>query len=211
MRVVPEDLHILLRTSIHQVRIEGSTLRVRAAAAVGFFLRLLPGFSPPAGARGMLSHRMERGVIVSSQQPSRALPREHIIEQLQAHGLKPTEQRIRIAELLMSVPTHMTAEQILAAVRRGGERVSKATVYNTLKVLAQRGLVRQIHLDPERSVYDSTRTPHHHFHDLETGELRDIDPDDIAFSRFPALPDGMEAEVEVVIRLRRKKRIADSG
>ena len=128
-----------------------------------------------------------------------------IIEQLQAHGLKPTEQRIRIAELLMSVPTHMTAEQILAAVRRGGERVSKATVYNTLKVLAQRGLVRQIHLDPERSVYDSTRTPHHHFHDLETGELRDIDPNDIAFSRFPALPEGMEAEVEVVIRLRKKR------
>jgi Fur family transcriptional regulator, iron response regulator len=143
--------------------------------------------------------------IVSSQQPFRALSREHIVEQLQAHGLKPTEQRIRIAELLMSVPTHMTAEQILAAVRRGGERVSKATVYNTLKVLAQRGLVRQIHLDPERSVYDSTRTPHHHFHDVETGELRDIDPNDIAFSRFPTLPEGMEAEVEVVIRLRKKR------
>lgn len=139
------------------------------------------------------------------------MPREQIIEQLQAHGLKPTEQRIRIAELLMSVPTHMTAEQILAAVRRGGERVSKATVYNTLKVLAQRGLVRQIHLDPQRSVYDSTRAAHHHFHDLETGELRDIDPNDIAFSRFPTLPDGMEAQaVEIVIRLR-KKRIADGG
>ena len=148
---------------------------------------------------------------MSSQQPFRALSREHIVEQLQSHGLKPTEQRIRIAELLMSVPTHMTAEQILAAVRRGGERVSKATVYNTLKVLAQRGLVRQIHLDPERSVYDSTRTPHHHFHDVETGELRDIDPNDIAFSRFPTLPEGMEAEVEVVIRLRKKKRIADRG
>jgi Fur family transcriptional regulator, iron response regulator len=160
----------------------------------------------------MLGHRTGRkGGIVSSQQSCRALPREQIVEQLLAHGLKATEQRIRIAELLMSVPTHMTAEQILAAVRRGGERVSKATVYNTLKVLAQRGLVRQIHLDPERSVYDSTRAPHHHFHDLETGELRDIDPNDIAFSRFPALPEGMEAEaVEVVIRLR-KKRLAAGG
>lgn len=134
------------------------------------------------------------------------LTREKIIEQLELHGLKPTEQRVRIAEILMSVATHMTAEQILAAARRGGERVSKATVYNTLKALAQRGLVRQIHLDPERSVYDSTRAAHHHFHDLETGELRDIDPSDIAFSRFPTLPEGMEAEaVEVVIRLRRKR------
>jgi Fur family transcriptional regulator, iron response regulator len=134
------------------------------------------------------------------------LTRDKIIEQLQLHGLKPTEQRVRIAEILMSEPTHMTAEQILAAARRGGERVSKATVYNTLKALAQRGLVRQIHLDPERSVYDSTRASHHHFHDLETGELRDIDPNDIEFSRFPTLPEGMEAEaVEVVIRLRKKR------
>jgi Fur family iron response transcriptional regulator len=138
--------------------------------------------------------------------------REQIAHELVARGLKPTEQRIRVASVLISAPKHLTAEQILAAVRETGERVSKATVYNTLKVLAQHGLVRQIHLDPERSVYDSTRAPHHHFHDLETGELRDIDPDDIAFSRFPTLPDDMEAEaIEVVIRLRKKKRIADSG
>lgn len=140
------------------------------------------------------------------------MTREQIARELNQHGLKPTEQRLRVAEILMSVPTHMTAEQILAAVRQGSERVSKATVYNTLKVLAERGLVRQIHLDPERSVYDSTRAPHHHFHDLETGELRDIDPTDIAFSRFPQLPEGMEADgVEVVIRLRKKRPAALEG
>ena len=132
--------------------------------------------------------------------------RDRIVQQLHLHGLKPTHQRVRVAEILMAAPTHMTAEQILAAIRKGGERVSKATVYNTLKVLAQRGLVRQIHLDPERSVYDSTIAPHHHFHDLETGELKDIDPNDIAFSRFPTLPEGMEADgIEVVIRLRKKR------
>jgi Fur family transcriptional regulator, iron response regulator len=137
--------------------------------------------------------------------------REQIIHELAARGLKPTEQRIRVASVLMSAPKHLTAEQILAAVQQTGERVSKATVYNTLKVLAEHRLVRQIHLDPERSVYDSTRAPHHHFHDLETGELRDIHPDDIQFSRFPPLPEGMEAEgIEVVIRLR-KKAIGDRG
>jgi Fur family transcriptional regulator, iron response regulator len=182
---VPADLHI------------AATLRRAETAALGDFYAFCR------------DSRVGPGVALCSAPPrneaKNVISREHIVEQLQAHGLKPTEQRIRIAELLMSVPTHMTAEQILAAVRRGGERVSKATVYNTLKVLAQRGLVRQINLDPERSVYDSTRTPHHHFHDLETGELRDIDPNDIAFSRFPALPEGMEAEVEVVIRLRKKR------
>jgi Fur family transcriptional regulator, iron response regulator len=139
------------------------------------------------------------------------LSRETIAAELQSHGLKPTEQRVRVAEILMKAPTHMTAEKILEIVREGSDRVSKATVYNTLKVLADTGLVRQIHLDPERSVYDSSRAPHHHFHNVETGELRDIHPDEIAFSRFPALPEGMEAEsIEVVVRLR-KKRTAVSG
>lgn len=142
---------------------------------------------------------------MNAEQPF-PLSREQIIEELVARGLKLTEQRVRIASVLMSAPQHLTAEQILAAVRASGERVSKATVYNTLKVFAQHGLVRQVHLDPERSVYDSTRAPHHHFHDLETGELRDIRPDEIVFSRLPELPEGMEAEsVEVVIRLRRKR------
>jgi Fur family iron response transcriptional regulator len=153
----------------------------------------------------MLLAGQQGGSTVNSQFPQAPLSREQIAQEIAQRGLKPTEQRVRIAEILMHTPTHMTAEQILAAVRDSGDHISKATVYNTLKVLAENGFVRQIHLDPDRSVYDSTRAPHHHFHDLETGELRDIDPQDIAFSRFPALPDGMEAEVEVVIRLRKKR------
>ena len=134
---------------------------------------------------------------------------EQIANLIRHHGLKPTGQRVRVAEILMRAPTHMTAEQILAAVRRNGERVSKATVYNTLKALVEHGLIRQIHLDPQRSVYDSTREPHHHFHDLDTGELRDIKPEEIQFSRFPNLPEGMEAEaIEVVIRIKRKRPLS---
>jgi Fur family transcriptional regulator, iron response regulator len=143
---------------------------------------------------------------VNVQFPQAALSREQIAREIQEGGLKPTEQRVRIAAILMETPTHMTAEQILSVVRASGDPISKATVYNTLKVLADHGLIRQIHLDPERCVYDSTRIPHHHFHDLDTGELRDISPNDIEFSRFPTLPEGMEAEgVEVVIRLRKKR------
>jgi Fur family iron response transcriptional regulator len=141
---------------------------------------------------------------VSSQLPTRTLSREHIVEQLHAHGLKPTEQRIRIAELLMSVPTHMTAGTRSSRPRRGGERVRRPPC--TTPSRCWRSAARAADSSrPERSVYDSTRTPHHHFHDVETGELRDIDPNDIAFSRFPTLPEGMEAEVEVVIRLGKKR------
>lgn len=166
----------------------------------------MPPFTALQAARYARLPVFLQGPARVSTEPTFSLSREQIAQELVAHGLKATDQRVRVAAVLMNAPKHLTAEQILAAVRAGGERVSKATVYNTLKVLADHGLVRQINLDPERSVYDSTRTPHHHFHDLETGELRDIHPDDIAFSRFPELPEGMEAEaVEVVIRLRKKR------
>ena len=124
---------------------------------------------------------------------------------LERHGIRATAQRIRLAEVMLAAPCHMTAEQVIAALRRSAARVSKATVYNTLKLFVERGLVRQVHLDPDRSVYDSTREPHHHFQNLDTGEMIDIRPDELAFARMPSLPPGTEiAGVDVVIRLRRR-------
>ena len=137
--------------------------------------------------------------------PQPNLVRDDIVRLLNEHGLKPTQQRVVVAEVLMSQPTHLSAEQILSALRGAGETISKATVYNTLNALVGCGLIRQIHLDPTRSVYDSTRANHHHFHDIQNGVLWDIKPEDIAFSRLPPLPEGMEtASVEVVIRVRRR-------
>ncbi len=124
---------------------------------------------------------------------------------LETHGIRATAQRVRIAEVMLAAPCHLTAEQVLAELRRGTARVSKATVYNTLKLFVERGLVRQIHLDPDRCVYDSTREPHHHFQNIDTGEMIDIRSEDLAFARLPSLPPGTEiAAVDVVIRLRRR-------
>jgi len=124
---------------------------------------------------------------------------------LERHGVRPTTQRVRLAEILLTAPRHMTAEQILVALRESSQRISKATVYNTLKLFVARGLARQIYVDPERCVYDSTMSPHHHFQDLDTGEMIDIGPDELAFAKMPSLPPGTEiAGVEVVIRLRRR-------
>jgi Fur family iron response transcriptional regulator len=124
---------------------------------------------------------------------------------LEHHGIRPTSQRVRVAEVLLTAPRHMTAEQIIAALRTDSGRISKATVYNTLNLFAEQGLAREIHADPERCVYDSTMTPHHHFQNVDTGEMIDIQPDDLAFARLPELPPGTEiAGVEVVIRVRRR-------
>jgi len=124
---------------------------------------------------------------------------------LERHGVRPTSQRVRVAEMLLTAPRHVTAEQVLRALREGEDHVSKATVYNTLKLFVDQGLVRQIHVDPERCVYDSMMAPHHHFQVLETGEMIDIRPEDLEFAKMPPLPPGTEvADVEVVIRLRRR-------
>ena len=124
---------------------------------------------------------------------------------LERHGIRPTAQRLRVAEILLTAPRHLTAEQIIGSLRETSGRVSKATVYNTLNLFVEQGLAREIHADPDRCVYDSTMAPHHHFQNLDTGEMIDIGPDDLSFARLPELPPGTEiAGVYVVIRVRRK-------
>ena len=120
-------------------------------------------------------------------------------------GIRPTAQRVRIASLLLAEPLHRSAEQILANLRASGARVSKATVYNTLNLFAERGLIRQLSIDGSRSWFDSNVDPHYHFHDLTTGALIDVPVPAVEFSRLPAPPPGTEvAGIDLVIRLRKK-------
>ncbi len=126
-----------------------------------------------------------------------------LAERLQAAGIGPTSQRLRIAEVLLSRPRHLSADQVLAEVNRETALVSKATVYNTLRLFTEHGLVREIVVDPNRIFYDSSTEPHHHFYNTDTGELTDIPADGVKISGLPPLPEGTETEqVEVIVRLR---------
>ncbi len=125
---------------------------------------------------------------------------------LRACGISPTLQRLRIAELVLSSPRHMTAEQVLAALRGQGLKASKATVYNTLNLFASRGLMRHFAVDATQSWFDSNTLPHCHFRDVESGSLTDVPMEQVRFERLPDPPAGMEvAGVDVVIRLRRRE------
>jgi Fur family iron response transcriptional regulator len=111
---------------------------------------------------------------------------------------------VRIAGLLLASPQHLSAEQILGTLRAAGARVSKATVYNTLNLFAERGVIRQLSVDGARSWFDSNTAPHYHFHDLDTGALQDVPVPEVQFARLPPLPDGMElAGIDLVIRVRK--------
>ena len=133
------------------------------------------------------------------------LGEDEVSRRLQDYDILPTQQRVQIARLLLVRDQHLSADQVLELVKAGGNRVSKATVYNTLNLFSQHGLVREVSVDPERRFYDSTNTAHHHFYNVDSGELTDIHADEVQFSRFPDLPVGTLADsVDVVIKVRDK-------
>jgi len=122
---------------------------------------------------------------------------------LRSHEINPTSQRIEIAQLLFSRCEHLSAEDVFALVNGEFACVSKATVYNTLGLFAERGLVREVIADPTRIFYDPNTAPHHHFYNTSTGKLMDIPADDVKINGLPALPAGMRMEgMDVIVRIR---------
>lgn len=131
------------------------------------------------------------------------MTRDDIADLLERHRLSVTSQRLDIAEFVLSRPQHLSADQILAGMRARGARVSKATVYNTMNLFSLHGIVRTVNVDPQRQYYDSTSEAHHHFYNVDTGELTDIPPGDVELDIKTGLPEGTEhAGVDVVIRVR---------
>jgi len=126
-----------------------------------------------------------------------------IVRRLKDHGINPTAQRIEIAQVLLARFTHMSADEVFQIVNKTEPRVSKATVYNTLGLFADKGLVREVIVDPSKIFYDSNVGPHHHLYNVTTGELRDIDQQHMQVVGLPPLPPGTTVEgMEVVVRVR---------
>ena len=141
--------------------------------------------------------------MATSEQVLRQTSGEAIAERLRAHRICPTRQRVEIARVLLRRSQHVCAEQLMEMVRAEGRvAVSKATVYNTLKLFAEAGLVREVLVDPSKVFYDSNTTVHHHLYDLRTGALTDIAPGAVSVRALPSLPEGVLAGVEVVIKVR---------
>ncbi len=134
------------------------------------------------------------------------MSRSDILSLLKDHGVMPTPQRMEVAEVLLDRAQHLSADQIMDRLRDAGSLVSKATVYNTLKLFSEKGLVKECNVDPTRKFYDSTTHAHHHFYHVDSGWLSDIPADHVSIMSLPDLPDGTEQEsVEVLIRIRDRK------
>ena len=122
---------------------------------------------------------------------------------LKAHGVMPTQQRLMIARVLFESRQHLSAEQVLGRVNDSRDRVSKATVYNTLGLFARNGLVREVIVDPTRVFYDSNTKAHQHFYNVDTGMLQDVDVEHLSLHSMPVPPSGTELEgVDIIVRVR---------
>jgi Fur family transcriptional regulator, iron response regulator len=124
---------------------------------------------------------------------------------LRMAGLRPTRQRIALAELLFDGPhRHISAEQLHAEAAAADVNVSLATIYNTLHQFHEAGLLREVAIDASRSYFDTDTSDHHHFFVEDEQRMIDIPADAVTFKALPKAPDGMEvAHVDVVIRVRR--------
>ena len=126
---------------------------------------------------------------------------------LASAGLRPTRQRMALADVLVGDGghRHVTAESLFERVKDAGDKVSLATVYNTLGAFCDAGLMQEITVDGSKSYFDTNTHEQPHFFWEDTATLSDAPAEQLQISQLPNAPDGAEiVSVDVVIRLRKK-------
>ena len=121
-------------------------------------------------------------------------------------NLRPTRQRLALATLLVGdgQNRHVTAESLYALTATSGDKVSLATVYNTLRAFCAAGLINEVVVDGARSYFDTRMDDHPHFYWEDSHSLTDAPADEVRITGLPAAPAGMQvSRVDVVIRLKR--------
>ena len=121
-------------------------------------------------------------------------------------GLRPTRQRIALAELLFAKgDRHLSAEELHEEALAAGVPVSLATVYNTLHQFTEAGLLRILAVEGSKTYFDTNTSDHHHFFIEGENKVFDIVAAPVKVTDLPEPPEGMEiVNVDIVVRLRRK-------
>jgi len=122
---------------------------------------------------------------------------------LQAHGIQPSAQRVAIARYVLATDEHPSADQVWERVRRDLPVVSRATVYNTLNLFVEKGLLRELVLAEGRVVFDPKVERHHHFIDERTGRIHDVPWNALTVHDVESLAGFEVHEYQVVLRGRR--------
>ena len=130
---------------------------------------------------------------------------DEMLSKLTAYGIQPTPQRIAVAEYVLNTVSHPTADEVWMNVRDRCPTLSRATVYNTLNLFAEKGLLKTQRLKEGVVVFDPHVTPHHHFIDDETGKVYDIPWEAVKVTGEKTLRGLDVREYQVVLRGRKRK------
>jgi Fur family iron response transcriptional regulator len=125
-----------------------------------------------------------------------------VVGKLRGAGLRPTRQRVALAEILFGPgDRHVTAEDLHAEASEVAVRVSLATVYNTLNQFTEAGLLREVAIEGSKTYFDTNTSDHHHFYLESDGTLMDI-PGGVHVTNLPLAPDGTQiSRIDVIVRL----------
>lgn len=142
-------------------------------------------------------------MITGMEYQAQDKPESDLVQLLRRAGLRPTRQRLALGSLLFGgEDRHVTAEMLHAEAVAAGERVSLATVYNTLHQFKRAGLLREIAVDGTKAYFDTNTSNHNHFLVETDGRLIDIPGNSITIDGLPEPPEGMRiSHVDVVVRL----------
>lgn len=122
-------------------------------------------------------------------------------------GLRPTRQRVALAQLLFAKgDRHLSAEELHEEAQVAGVPVSLATVYNSLHQFTEAGLLRILAIEGAKTYFDTNTSDHHHFYVEGENRVFDIASGPVTVVNLPEPPEGLEiANVDVVVRLRPKR------
>lgn len=125
---------------------------------------------------------------------------------LRDHGINPSAQRVAVAQYVLHTEEHPSADEVWTRVRRRFPHVSRATVYNTLHLFVEKGLLRQFVLTEGRVVFDPKTDHHHHFIDEDSGTIHDVPWDAVRVSSAPQVEGFEVREYQVVMRGKRARK-----
>jgi Fur family transcriptional regulator, iron response regulator len=123
---------------------------------------------------------------------------------LEGRGVQPSAQRVAIAQYVLHTDDHPSADQVFAKVKRSFPMVSRATVYNTLNLFVEKGLLRAHVLAEGKVVFDPNLAPHHHFIDDDTGAIHDVAWEAVQVSRMESITDFDVSSYQVVMHGKKK-------
>ena len=123
-----------------------------------------------------------------------------IVRILEEHGIQPSAQRVAVAEYVLHTTEHPSADKVWTGVQESFPMISRATVYNTLHLFVEKGLLRELHLSPDSVLFDPNIDRHHHFIDEDTGRIYDVPWNQIEVSNTRPLRGFEIHDYQVVMR-----------